>query len=90
MPAQRIRFRPADAEDLKARAADNDSASDLIRNALRKYKERPERPVVKPERASVVLATFVSDEEMREVVQKASREGRVLSDVLMEIIRDGD
>lgn len=88
MPAQRIRFRPTDADYLRGLVTgDDDSVSDVIREALREYNKRPEVANVKPERASVVLATFVADDEMRNAVQKASREGRVLSDVLMEIIR---
>ncbi len=88
MPAQRIRFRPTDAEDLRSRVGrDDDSASEIIRNAIRVYNKQPEKPYEKPERASVVLATFIDDDEMRTAVQKASREGRVLSDVIMEIVR---
>ncbi len=89
MPAQRIRFRPTDADFLRGLVTGNedDSVSDVIREALREYNKQPEVANAKPERASVVLATFVADEEMRLAVQKASREGRVLSDVLMEIIR---
>ncbi len=88
MPAQRIRFRPSDAEEIRALAKDNDSASDLLRNALRKYNARPEVETPPKERATVMLATFVPDNEMRDAVQKASREGRALSDILIEIIRE--
>ena len=86
MPAQRIRFRPSDADEVRSLGQADDGASAVLRDAIVKYLTLPEREN-KTERASVVLATFVPDEMMRAAVQKASREGRVLSDALMEIIR---